>query len=74
MFNFLLEKKVATDPVSFQGLCMKNNPVVEDYIQANIFLNDVNFVDGALTGEVARRSCWQTLQHRMILVLHLLRL
>ena len=31
-------------------------PIVEDLLQVNIFLLDMDFGDGALVGELARRS------------------
>ena len=35
---------------------MNNTPKVEDLLQLNIFLYDIDFVDGELIGELARRS------------------
>ena len=35
---------------------MKGIPKVEDLLQLNIFLFDIDFVDGKLFGELCRRS------------------
>ena len=35
---------------------MTDIPKVEDLLQLNIFLYDIDFVDGELIGELARRS------------------
>ena len=44
------------DPSKFQGVHMTDIPKVEEMLQLNIFLYDLDFVDGELIGELARRS------------------
>ena len=44
------------DPSKFQGVHMTDIPKVEEMLQLNIFLYDIDFVDGELVGELARRS------------------
>ena len=56
MLRLLLEKIGTTNPASFQGVRMNYIPNVEDLVQSNIFLYDKDFVDGAMTGELARKS------------------
>ena len=41
---------------SFQGVCMNDNPIVEDLVQVNILLYYVDFIDGAMIGELARTN------------------
>ena len=55
LFTLFLEIN-RTNPASFQGVCMNDILFVEDLVQVNIFLYDVDFVDGAMIGELARRS------------------
>ena len=43
-------------PDQFQGVHMNNIPTVEELLTLNILLYDVDFVDGNLVGELARRS------------------
>ena len=40
----------------FQGVHLNDIPKVEDLMQLNIFLYDIDFVDGELIGELCRRS------------------
>ena len=56
MFTVFLDKIGGTNPASFQGVCINDFPIVEDLVQMNIFLYDVDFVDGAMIGESARGS------------------
>ena len=43
-------------PSKFKGVHMTDIPKVEEMLQLNIFLHDIDFVDGELIGELARRS------------------
>ena len=52
--SLFLEKIRGTNLASFQGVCMNDIPIVEDLVQVNIFLYDIDFVDGAMIGELAR--------------------
>ena len=44
------------DVSKFQGAHLNDIPKVEDLLQLNIFLHDMDFVDGELIGELCRRS------------------
>ena len=55
-FIFFLNNCGEADPSKFQGVHMTDIPKVEEMLQLNIFLYDIDFVDGELIGELARRS------------------
>ena len=40
----------------FQGIHMNDIPTAEDPLTLNILLYDIDFVDGTIVGEFARRS------------------
>ena len=56
LFNFFLIN--STNPASskFQGVCVDDIPSVEDIVGINIFTYDINLIDGAMVGELARQS------------------
>ena len=56
IFNFFLNKCGEPDTSKFQGVHMTDIHKVEKTLQLNIFLYDIDFVDGELIGELARRS------------------
>ena len=56
IFNLFLNICGEGDPSKFQGVHMTDIPKVEDLTQLNIFLYDIDFVDGDLIGELCRRS------------------
>ena len=56
IFNIFLNNCREGDPSKFQGVHMTDIPKVEKTLQLNIFLHDIDFVDGELIGEPARRS------------------
>ena len=56
LFNHFLVNSTNPDPSKFQGLCMDDIPSVEDIVTINIFIFDIDFIDGAKVGELARRS------------------
>ena len=56
LFNLFLVTSKNPDPSKFQGVCMDDIPSVEDIVSINIFIYDIDFIDGALVGELARRS------------------
>ena len=56
MINLYLEKKRGIETATFQRVSVEDIPLVEDLIQVNIFLYDIDIVDGSLVGELARRS------------------
>ena len=43
-------------PSKFHGVCMDDIPYVEDMVIINIFIYDIDLIDGAIVGELARRS------------------
>ena len=56
IFNLFLNNCGEGEPSKFQGVQMTDIPKVEDWLTLNIFLYDIDFVDGELTGEFCRRS------------------
>ena len=56
IFNFFLNNSEEGDVSKFQGVPLKDIPKMEDLLQLNIFLYDIDFVDGELIGELCRRS------------------
>ena len=56
IFKLFLNNCGEADPSKFQGVHMTDIPKVEDMLQLNIFLYDIDFVNGELIGELARRS------------------
>ena len=56
IFNLFLNNCGKADPSKFEGVHMTDIPKVEEMLQLNIFLYDIDFVDGELIGELARRS------------------
>ena len=56
LFNLFLGNSTNPDPSKFQGVCMDDIPSVEDTVGINIFVYDINLIDGAMVGELARRS------------------
>ena len=56
IFNLFLNNSEKGDVSNFQGVHLKDIPKVEDLLQLNIFLFDIDFVDGELIDELCRRS------------------
>ena len=56
LFNSFLVNSTNPDPSKFQGVCMDDIPSVEDIVGLNIFLYDIDLIDGAMVEELARRS------------------
>ena len=56
IFNLSLNNCGEGVPSKFQGVHMTDIPKVEDLMKLNIFLYDIDFVDGELIGELCRRS------------------
>ena len=56
IFKLFFKNSEERDVSKFQGVHLNDIPIVEDLLQFNIFLYDVDFVDGELIGELARRS------------------
>ena len=56
IFNLFLNNCGEADASKFQGVHMTDIPKAEEKLQLNIFLYDIDFVDGELIGVLARRS------------------
>ena len=56
IFNIFVNICEEADPSNFQGVHMTDIPKVEEQLQLGIFLYDIDFVNGELIGELARRS------------------
>ena len=56
LFNLFFDNSEKGDVSKFQGVHLNDIPKVEDLLQLNIFLYDIDFVDGELIGELCRRS------------------
>ena len=56
IFNLFLINCGEADPSKFQGVHMTDITKVEEMLQLNIFLYDIDFVDGEPIGELARRN------------------
>ena len=56
IFNLFLKNSEEGDVSKFQGVHKNDIPEIEDLLQLSIFLYDIDFVDGELIGELARRS------------------
>ena len=56
LFNLFLINSTNPDPSKFQGVCMNDIPSVEDLVGINFFIYDTDLFDGAMVGELARRS------------------
>ena len=56
LFNLFLVNTTNFDPSKFQGVCMDDIPSVEDIVGINIFIYNIDLIDGAMVGELARRS------------------
>ena len=54
--NLFLNGGGEADPSKFQGVHMTDITKVEEILQLNIIFYDIDFVDGELIGELARRS------------------
>ena len=56
LFNLFLINSTNPDPSKFQEVCMDDIPSLEDIVRINIFIYDIDFIDGAMVGELARRT------------------
>ena len=56
LFNLFLVNSTNPDPSKFQGVCMDVIPSVEVIVGINIFIYDIDLIDGAMVGELERRS------------------
>ena len=56
IFKIFLNQKEERVVSEFQGVELNDIPKVEDLLQLNIFLYDIDFLDGELIGELCGRS------------------
>ena len=56
LFNLFISKMDGLSSDHFQGVHMKDIPIVEDLQTLNILLFDIDILDGNIVGELARRS------------------
>ena len=56
IFKLFLNNSEDGDVSKFQRFHLNNIPKIEDLLQLNIFLYEIDFVDGELIGELCRRS------------------
>ena len=56
LLHLLINKMDGLSPNHFQGVHMEDIPTVEDLLTLNIFLYDIDFVDGNNVGKLARQS------------------
>ena len=56
LFNLFLVNSTNPNPSKFQGVCMDDIPSAEDIVAIKNFVYDIDFIDGAMVGELARRS------------------
>ena len=56
LFNLFLINSKNPDPSKFQGVCMDDIPSVEDIVGIKTFIYDIDLIDGATVGDLARRS------------------
>ena len=50
------EHLVGFGPASFQGVCMNDVSFMEDLVQVNTFFYNIDILDAAKNGELAKRS------------------
>ena len=55
-FNLFLNNSEGRDVLKFQVVHLNDIPKIEVLLQLNIFLYDIDFVDGELIGELCRRT------------------
>ena len=56
LINLFINKMDGLSPNQFQGVHMKDIPIVEELLTLNILRYDIDIVDGNFVGELARRS------------------
>ena len=55
-FSLFLINSTNPDPSKFQVVCTDDIPSVKDIVRINIFIYFIDLIDGAMVGELARRS------------------
>ena len=53
IFNLFLINSTNTNPSKFRGLCVGDIPSVKGIVGTNIFIHDIDLIDGARFGELA---------------------
>ena len=57
IFSIFSQQKIgATDPANSWGVCVEDIETVEHIVQAGFFLYRIEFVDGSMINQLARRS------------------
>ena len=56
LFSLFLINSTDPDPSKLQGVCIDYIPSVEDIVSINIFIYDIDPIDGAMVGKLGRRS------------------
>ena len=56
LFNLFLVNSTNPEPSKFQEVCMDDIPSVENIVAINIFIYDIDFIEGTMVGELARWS------------------
>ena len=56
LFNLFLVNSTNPDPSKFQGVCRDEIPSVEGIVGINIFIYNIDLIDGAMVGELVPRS------------------
>ena len=54
LYNLFVFNSTNPDPSKFHGVCMDDIPSVENIVSINIFIYDIDLIDGAIIGELAR--------------------
>ena len=56
LFSFFRINSTNPDPLMFQGVGMDDIASVQDIVNKNLFIYDIDLIDGAMVGELAQRS------------------
>ena len=63
MFNSFINKMDGLSPNQFKGVHMNCTPIVENRLKLNVLLYDIDFADGNIIGELAKRSLQKLRQY-----------
>ena len=63
LLNLFLVNRTNPDPSNLQGVCMDDIPSVENIVGMNLSIYDIDLLDGAMVGELARRSIKKCEKH-----------
>ena len=56
LFNLFLETFGGTGSANFRGVRIEDIAIVEDVVQTDIFLYEIDLLDGSMIGDLAKRS------------------